>query len=279
MRYIIADAGSTKTDWATIVDGKVCERMAGSGINPSVMSEDEIRKAVVEVSQLFIDASPDAVYFYGAGCKAEVAHKVEKVISEIAKFTHIYIYTDMLGAARSVLADRAGVVCILGTGSNSCLYDGIRIVGNVSPLGYILGDEGSGASLGRILVGEIIKGSLMHLKDHFFNEYNLNESAIIERVYRGSYPNRFLASFAPFLFKHRNDEMVKQLIVNEFKRFVERNVSHYSRTDLPVCFVGSVAWWFKDELTIAINESGYKLGTILQSPLEGLLGFHAENRI
>lgn len=279
MKYIIADAGSTKTDWATIVDGKVCKRMAGSGINPSVMSEDEIRKAVVEVSQLFTDASPDAVYFYGAGCKAEVAHKVEKVISAIAKSTHIYIYTDMLGAARSVLADSAGVVCILGTGSNSCLYDGIRIVGNVSPLGYILGDEGSGASLGRMLVGEVVKGSLMHLKDSFFDEYNLNEPTIIERVYRGSYPNRFLASFAPFLFKHRKDEKVKQFIVNEFKRFVERNVSHYSRTDLPVCFVGSVAWWFKDELTIAINESGYKLGTILQSPLEGLLGFHAENRI
>lgn len=278
MRYIIADAGSTKTDWATIVDGKVCERRAGSGINPSVMSEDEIRKAVVEVSQLFTDASPDAVHFYGAGCKAEVAHKVEKVISELAKPTHIYIYTDMLGAARSVLADSAGVVCILGTGSNSCLYDGCQIVGNIPPLGYILGDEGSGASLGSILVSEIIKGSLMHLKDHFFNEYNLNESAIIERVYRGSYPNRFLASFAPFLFKHRNDEMVNKLIVNEFKRFVERNVSHYSRTDLPVCFVGSVAWWFKDELTVAISESGYKLGTILQSPLEGLLAFHADKR-
>ena len=279
MKYIIADAGSTKTDWAAIIDGKVCNRMAGTGINPSVMSEDEIRKAVVEVLPLFNDASPDVVYFFGAGCRVEVAYILEKVISEFANPTHIYIYTDMLGAARSVLADKAGVVCILGTGSNSCLYDGSQIVDNIPPMGYILGDEGSGASLGRMLVGEVIKGSLMHLKDCFFDEYNLNESVIIERVYRGSYPNKFLASFAPFLFKHRNDVKVNRLIINEFKRFVERNVSHYSRTDLPVCFVGSIAWWFRDELTTAINESGYKLGTILQSPIEGLLEFHADKSL
>ncbi len=278
MKFIITDAGSTKTAWATLVNGEMQRTFTGSGINPSLMTKEELRKIIHEqMKPLLKDDPVDAIYFYGAGCKAEVVEKIRQVFLEVIPAAQINIYSDMLGAARSVLGTQRGIACILGTGSNSCLYDGENITANVSPLGFILGDEGSGASLGRLLVGEVLKGKLMYLRDDLFSEMGLDESSIIERVYRRSAPNRFLASLAPFLHQHRTDVNVKELIIAEFRRFVKRNIEHYNSPELPISFVGSIAWWFKQELKEAVEIEGYRFGNVIQSPLEGLLNYHAVN--
>lgn len=277
MKKLIADAGSTKTSWATIVDGKMQRTITGNGINPQTMSDSEILNFLgTQIAPLLRDEQPEEIWYYGAGCKQQTLSRIENLLKKYIPTGQFYINTDMLGAARATLSNTPGVVCILGTGSNSCYYDGKQICENVSPLGYILGDEGSGTTLGKILVGEIFKGNLKHLQSEFFEEMGVNEAEIIERVYRKPLPNRFLASLTPFLYNHKTDINIHNLIVNEFIRFLDRNVKHYPMAnESPIAFVGSIAWWFKDELSEALLNRNYQIGKIIQKPLEGLIEFHS----
>ena len=168
-----------------------------------------------------------------------------------------------------------GVACVLGTGSNSCLYDGKDIISNVPPLGYILGDEGSSAVLGRRLVGDCLKNQLPELvRNEFFAEYGLTQELILERVYRQPLANRFLASLTPFLSKHRDVPEVHRLLVASFVDFFVRNVKQYRRPWLPIHFVGSIANVFSVELKEAAESLGLELGLILKSPMEGLIRYH-----
>ena len=156
------------------------------------------------------------------------------------------------------------------------MYDGEKITANVSPLGYILGDEGSGAALGKLLVGEVMKGDLGYLREQLFDSLGIDEATLIERVYRKPLANRFLASLTPFLYEHLDDEKVRKVVVDEFVRFFHRNVRHYERPDLTVNFAGSIAWWFAEELKEAASIGGYQIGKIIQKPLEGLVEFHLQ---
>ena len=182
----------------------------------------------------------------------------------------------MLAAARGLCGHEPGIACIMGTGSNSCYYDGKHIGANVSPLGFILGDEGSGACLGKLLVGDILKNQMTpELKEKFLKQFNLEPADIIDRVYRKPFPNRFLASLSPFLAQNLNEPCVRTLVLNSFKAFLKRNVMQYDYQHSKVHFIGSVAFHYKEVLAEAAQEMGIQIGTILQSPMEGLISYHS----
>ena len=184
-------------------------------------------------------------------------------------------HSDLLGAARALCGHNYGIASILGTGANSCLYDGEYIIQNTPALGYILGDEGSGGVLGKHFLHELYKGVLSeNIRREFEQEYGLMMSDVIQRVYREPMPNRFLASLAPFIHRHLSDPAVARLVIDNFRDFFRYNIRPY-QLEMPVSFVGSIAWHFRDQLAEAANAEGFRLGTILKSPIEGLLRYHA----
>ena len=207
---------------------------------------------------------------------------MERVLSKRFPDASIEVASDLLGAARALCGKEEGIACILGTGSNSGLYDGCQLVANVSPMGWILGDEGSGAVLGRTLVSELYKGSLQHLRQEFEEEYlptlitieTTPQAAIIQAVYRSPMPNRFLASLVPFLAQKRKDHGIEELIEDAFRKFFRRNVAAYGRPDLPVNFVGGVAGAFETELRAAAVSEGFDFGHIMTAPIKGIVRYH-----
>ena len=275
---LIADSGSTKTDWCLVEHGEVLQQIFTKGTNPFFQSEEEISNEIAaNLLPQLKTAETDAVYFYGAGCA--FPDKIETVRRAILRHLQVKgeveVSTDMLAAARGLCGHRAGIACIMGTGSNSCYYDGEKIVQNVSPLGFILGDEGSGAYLGKLLVGDILKNQMTpELKEKFLSQFNLTPADIIDRVYRKPFPNRFLASLSPFLAQNLNEPCIHSLVLNSFKSFLKRNVMQYDYQNHEVHFIGSVAYYYKDVLAQATDEMGIRLGTILKSPMEGLIAYH-----
>lgn len=280
---LIADSGSTKTDWCLCNNGIILQSIQTQGINPYHQSEEAIEEVLTHelLSQLTKNTafkSDDSlqVIFYGAGCANETANnRVKEAIQKVLGVNDITIHSDLLGAARALCGHEEGIACVLGTGSNSCLYNGKEIIANIPPLGYILGDEGSSAVLGRRLVGDCLKNQLPEaLRQEFFNEYQLTQEIILEKVYRQPLANRFLASLTPFLSKHREVPEVHRLLVDSFVDFFVRNVKQYRRPWLPIHCVGSIANAFNSEVKEAAESLGMELGTIQQSPMEGLISYH-----
>ena len=276
---LIADSGSTKTQW-NVIDREqlVCEVFT-KGLNPYFQTPEEMGKELRSALLPHIPAGPyAAVRFFGAGCTQEKIRSMERMLMDnLSVSDTVEVGSDMLGAARSTCGREAGIACILGTGSNSCLYDGQSITANVSPLGFILGDEGSGAVLGRLLVGHLLKNQLgAELKERFLSEYGLTVADIIERVYRKPFPNRFLASFSPFITRHLDDPRMRQLVLDAFRDFFVRNVMQYDGyADHPVHFVGSVAYHYQQLLRDTAEGLGLRVGIIAQSPMEGLRGYYS----
>ncbi len=277
MTYLIADSGSTKTSWI-LTDGTTRRELETMGINPVRDSEEEIERTI---DLLTSGPTPTLslvgrgmVFFYGAGCIPPYSDVVRRVLERRFPEAEIHVESDLLGAAHALCGCKEGIACILGTGSNSCLYDGQRIVENVSPLGWILGDEGSGAVLGRRLVGDVLKGQFSPaLCQSFADETGLTRARIIDKVYREPMPNRFLASLVPFLGRHRDDEEVHQFLMNEFRRFLRRNVAAYRRPNLPVGFVGGIASSYEEELSEALRLEGMTLGRILKRPIDNMVDY------
>lgn len=282
---LIADSGSTKTEWSVVNNGKLIKRVRGKGINPFFQTEDEIGNEIGSVLILGLnrqDFDFDSVYFYGAGCIFDKAKIVKRAIRKnINVHKELEVSTDMLAAARSLCGNDPGIACILGTGSNSCHYDGRNIIDNVSPLGFILGDEGSGAVLGKLLVSDLLKNQLPSgLKEKFLAKFNLTTADIIDRVYREPFPNRFLAAFSPFILENLDNSDIYSLVINSFKAFLKRNVMQYKGHDkLPIHFVGSVAFHYQNLLKEAVEAMGMKPGKIIQSPMEGLIKYHSASNI
>lgn len=274
---LLADSGSTKTDWALARNGSLVKRITTEGINPFFQTEEEISRIVHERLIPALDgAMPHEVHFYGAGCAfPEKNRLVEQAITRHLPVP-VEIGSDLLGAARSLCGRRPGIACIMGTGSNSCYYDGQTIAANVSPLGYVLGDEGSGAVLGRLLVGDCLKNQLpAPLKEAFFKRFDLTPQLILERVYKQPFPNRFLASLSPFLIEHIDEPCIHRLVLNSFKSFFTRNVMQYDCRGVKVHFTGSIAYYYREVLDEAARALQIELGHIVRSPLEGLVTYHS----
>lgn len=277
---LIADCGSTKIDWCVVNDGKIVEQIFTSGINALLMTEEQIRETLAaELAEKVKGYAIDSVYYYGAGCLFDdICANVRRAIAHnVPTAKTIEVHSDLLAAARALCGQNEGIACILGTGSNSCYYNGKEIVDNVSPLGYILGDEGSGAVLGKLLVCDVLKNQLpKELCEKFLAEYDLDRQKIIEGVYKKPAANRFLASLSPFLIKNIEEPAIHRLVLNAFKSFFVRNIENYSNyKSMPVSFVGSVAFYYKDVLAEAAKALDITIGTIIKSPMEGLVKYHS----
>lgn len=273
---LIADSGSTKTAWAVVgVEDKI---ITTSGINPIFMDVNTITDVLKTQLKPHIQENITEIYFYGAGCASEEKNNIIKeALTSVFGKVNVEVASDLLGAARGLLGFSDGIACIMGTGSNSCLYENGKISWNVPALGFILGDEGSGAVLGKLLMGNIFKNQLPEaVKEDFMQTYGYNMMDVIEKVYRTPLPNRFLASFGPFIAKHKEVPEMKEMITTALESFIIRNVKQYPYTTMPVSFTGSIAYYFSDILQDLATRHGLTIGKIEKDPLRGLVEFHTK---
>jgi N-acetylglucosamine kinase-like BadF-type ATPase len=276
---LIADGGSTKTDWRLISPQSEIISVQTIGFNPYLSTTAEIEQILWKELDPFLGTRKvKQVIYYGAGCST--SSKNEIVSSAIRPFfpeAEISIYHDLLGAARALCGDQPGIACILGTGSNSCLYDGNDIIENVPSLGYFFGDEGSGAYLGKMLLKAYLHDELPHdLKEAFKVRYPLSLENILDAVYNKGKPSRFLASFSEFIFEKQEHSFINKLITANFTEFFRYFVLRYTNyNEYPVNFVGSIAFLYQSLLKDVALEFGIHIGCIKRTPIDGLVEFHS----
>lgn len=276
---IIADSSSTRTEWALVDGDRVVEHAFTSGMNPYFQTRREISHAIrLELPEAFFKRRWEHVYFYGAGCANKEKTKLMES-SLVAQFkTPVTVESDLLGAARGLLVRRPGLACILGTGSNSCLYDGHEIVKTVSSLGYILGDEGSSAYLGKTLIADMLKGiAPQRLTQEFYEHFNVTPNMLMDDIYTYKMPSRTLARYSTFLAQNLENEYVYQLVYAAFMRFFSRNITAYDFANNPISFVGSTCVTYRDILYRAADEFGAVIDKVIPASMPGLIEYHAED--
>jgi len=274
---LIADSGSTKTHWCLVNEGQIVKEIFTDGINPFYQTDMEIIALLDDQLIPGLENTDiDRIFFYGAGCSfPEKKILVSRGLVRFFGNSMIEIQSDLLGAARSLFQHEKGIACILGTGSNSCYYDGKEITQNVSPLGFILGDEGSGAVLGKLFLADCLKNQLpLELKEKFLSSYELTPEIILDQVYKKPFPNRFLAQFTPFMLENIEEPSIFNLVYDSFDAFLVRNVMQYPLDDIRVGCVGSIAHYFRDTLEIVASERRIEISEIVQKPMDGLVTFH-----
>lgn len=294
---LIADSGSTKTDWTLLhsphpLKWIVVTSFQTQGITPVHQTPDEIRQILARELMSQLSTFPRAalinsrelegtllsqisVYFYGSGCTPAHVPMMKQILSEVFSPQNIEVYSDLTAAARSLCQYEPGIACILGTGANSCLYDGQQIVQNTPALGYILGDEGSGSVLGRLFMNAIFKNPLFaDIRDEYLTMNKLTQADIIHKVYREPMANRFLATSSLYIKDRLDNPLLRDLVVQNFRQFFRSNITPYQHPELPVHFVGSMAFIYRDQLIEAAQAEGFHVGHTLQSPMEGLITYH-----
>jgi N-acetylglucosamine kinase-like BadF-type ATPase len=295
---LIADSGGTKTDWMLLHSkglrkGEIIATFHTQGITPIHQTPDVIRHILGQelMSQLstfpraqLIDScelegsllSKVKVYFYGSGCTPAHVPMMTQMLGEVFSHQQVEVHSDLMAAARALCQREAGIACILGTGANSCLYDGKDIVQNTPALGYILGDEGGGAVLGRMFMNAIFKNpQYADIRDEYLKKEKLTQADIINKVYREPLANRFLATTSLFISERMDNPLLKQLVVDNFRQFFRCNIVPYQHPELPVHFVGSMASSYPEALKEAAKKEKFRVGTIVQSPIEGLVKYHS----
>lgn len=279
---LIADSGSTKTHWCLMTANGHHEDFYTDGINPMFQTHIAMRQSVCnsllpQVGPRLWAGELTDLFFYGAGCTPEKIPFVEQAMQEVFRKTKIHVMSDMVGASRALLGHEKGVACILGTGSGSCYWNGDDIEWRVPSLGYILGDEGSGAVIGRKLVGDILKNQMgEEMKQLFCAEMETSQADIIEHVYRLPFPNRYLAKMQVFCSNHLDRPEVRALIDRELDEFVSRNVMQYPE-EYSVGFVGSVAYVYREILEQVMARHNRRISQIMKDPIEGLMAYHKDD--
>ena len=278
LMFVIADSSSTRTEWVLVEKGKVIEHAITGGLNPYFQTRREISHCIrLELPETFFKKRWDHVYYYGAGCaNAEKCKIMES--SLVAQFkTPVTVESNLLGAARGLFVRKPGLACIIGTGSNSCIYDGEGIVKNIRSLGYILGDEGSGAYIGKSFVSDCLKELVpKELADAFIEEYSINPDDVMDEIYLHAVASVLLSSSSNFLLKHLEHPYVHQLIYDSFMKFFTRNIASYDYDCHEISVVGSVACNFATILNQAAKDFGVKIKKIVPSSMPGLIEFHSK---
>ncbi|MFT2009209.1 hypothetical protein ACMA1I_11080 [Pontibacter sp. 13R65] len=277
---LLADSGSTKTDWRLMDETGSHQQVFTAGINPQYLDSEEIYAILEnELVPNLEQKNPTSIYYYGTGCSSPDRNKrVGDALRCAFPASTVQVDHDLIGAARSLCGHQPGIACILGTGSNSCLYDGKKIVDNVPSLGFLMGDEGSGAYLGKLLIRAYLYRELPdELAASLKNTYNLTKDGILDAVYYTDMPSTYLATFAKFMGQKSKHPVIHAMIYENFNEFFERHVCKYKDFDkLPINFVGSIAYHFSDILHQVAKKFGAHIGLILQSPSEGMVRYHQE---
>ncbi len=274
--FLIADSGGTKAIWALVRNGKVVQRHRTPGLPPSFLSDAAVIEIATEVAQQLTERV-EGVYFYGTGCRELAAKaRMKALLQQVFPDIPLEVETDMLGAARALCGWEEGIACILGTGSNACHCQNGKILQNIGGLGFILGDEGSGAALGKDLLAAYLNQELpSDLHSTLGKNYTLQRDEIIEAVYRKPAPNRYLASFAPFVQQGLDHPYLRELAMRQFQAFFEKSVLKFSLdTAIPLHFTGSVACHFETLIREVAQQMGLQTGIFLNDPVEGLALFH-----
>lgn len=275
---LIAESGGTKTQWCVVSDIYESEIITTIGLNPNFVSQDTIRDTIrTRVLPLVNSQNISEVWFYGAGCAGKLMEiKVREAILEVIPLSLVTVSSDLAGAAKSLLGNRSGYVCLLGTGSNSGFYNGKAIVSNVPPLGFILGDEGSGAYLGKILLADFLRGIMpSSLAEEFRSRYGAEKDDVVSHVYRGIFPSKFIGGFVLFLKENIAENYCNDLVRRSFQEFVRRNLKIYNiKGKTNIVAAGSVAWSFREILGEVFLEHDFILTEITREPILGLIKYH-----
>lgn len=277
---IIADSGASKIDWRLISKDKSITQANSPGFNPYYQPEEDLRATVREVLAPLAKEKVEKIFYYGTGVSSEKNQEtIKSVFLGFFKEAKIEVGWDLLAAARALCGEEPGIACILGTGSNSCLYDGKMITGNVANLGWILADEGSGAYIGKQFIFDYFRELMpAKLASQFKARYPWSREEVLEKVYTQPKPSAFLASFTRFIFQHLDEPYCYQLIYRSFSDFYENNVMRYENyKNLKVHFTGSVAFYFSDILRQVANDKGITVKNILEGPIAGLTLYHQKD--
>lgn len=274
---LICDSGSTKAEWC-LLNGKSKKIVTTQGLSPYFLTTQQIQQIIEkELMPKIKNVNIDEVFFYGTGCSnPENVKSVKKAISLLFSKARVTVDHDLMGAAKALCGPNKGIACILGTGSNSCFYNGKKIVKNSPGLGYVLGDEGSGAYLGKKVIQYFLYKTFDEdLIDRFNAKYTTNSVDILNQVYKQPLPNRYLASFVPFLIENRGHYMIENIIEDAFNDFFFNHIYKYRESwQMPINFVGSVAFGFKDVLKEMCNAYELQLGIVIKKPMDGLIKYH-----
>jgi N-acetylglucosamine kinase-like BadF-type ATPase len=276
---LIADGGGTKTEWR-LMESSSKKSFFTTGISPYYLSKAEIEQLLLkEFPSGVLKKQVDEIFYYGTGCKTkEKANLVAKALAAIFPKAKIQVTHDLMGAAIATCGNQPGIVCILGTGSNSCVYNGKRMVSNSPGLGFILGDEGSGAYLGKKVVQHFLYGVFDEaLQSSFLKEFKTSKEEILHKVYKEPFANRYLAGFAKFLSMHRGHYMVENIIEDGLRDFFDQHLQHYPKNkNYTFHFVGGVAYHFRDKIAELCRDYGFRLGKIMQQPMKGIVQYHCK---
>ncbi|MBS1729390.1 MAG: N-acetylglucosamine kinase [Bacteroidetes bacterium] len=274
---LIADSGSTKCDWV-MLEGKKRKKITTGGLNPYFLERPALRNILAnELVGDFIK-KPEEIFFYGTALgQSKNLQAIKALLKETFPKAKIEVETDITGAARAVCGNEKGLAAILGTGSSLCVYNGKKIVKSSPGLGFILGDEGSGAYLGKKVIQLFLYGAFdEELNSNFCRQFQTDKATILNHVYAGPLPNKYLASFALFLASNRGHYMIENIIEDSFRKFFELHITRFKESEkYPLGFIGSIAFGFKDVLETLCREYGFIKGKIMQSPLDGLIKFHS----
>lgn len=277
---LIADSGSTKTDWILINKNKeIVGKSSTRGLNPSVFSESDLYKTITSNAEVmpFVQQIQQ-VYFYGAGCGTETPKKMlHNILVEVFEVAEVTVKEDIYAAAYAVSGNKPGIVCILGTGSNCSYFDGKEeLISKIPSLGYVLMDDASGNYFGKVLLRDYFyKKMPKKLHEKFQKTYNLYPDDVKINLYKRGNPNTYLASFASFLITHKNESYCAEIIKNGFSNFIEHQITQYDRVyDLPIHFVGSIAYLLQDELKNILKSFRLNTGNFIQKPIDGLVAYH-----
>ena len=276
---IVADSGSTKTDWALIKEDSV-EYIQNVGLNPYFLTNEELAKGIYSALKNVDMNEVEAIYFFGAGASAAAnKEKIKSVFVEyFPRVDEIVIDTDLLGAAKALFKEEKGIACILGTGSNSCYYDGTQVADNVNSLGYLLGDNGSGAVLGLKLIRLFLKNKLSpKVSKKFRDEYNLAYRFILDNVYKKSTPNRFFARFSPFILSNINEPEINKMVKEDLREFIDYFIINYENyKELPIRIIGSIGYYYKDIIEEVFAEYSLKIDKFSRTPIEALVEYYSQ---
>ena len=275
---LIAESSTTRTDWALVECAEIVEHAYTTGLNPYFQSRREISHSIrLELPEVFFRRKLEHVYFYGAGCANTEKCKIMES-SLVAQFkTPVTVESDLLGAARGLLVREPGLACILSTGSNSCLYNGLEIEKTVAPLGFILGDEGSGAYMGKRMIADMLKGlAPRDLTEAFFEKNNVTPNMLLDEVYSNKLPSKLLSQYSVFLRENLDNSYCYRLVYNAFMEFFTRNIISYDYTGIPLSFVGSVCVMYQPILLKVASDFGAQIKKIIRNSMPGLVAYHSE---